>query len=267
MCQGDPHQPTSRRHLLRSGALLAAAVVGCQSNPRQPDAQSKTARNANKATAQTPVAPISNTDACATRLHEVCGPLLLYYATRHQLPERPENPPKIPGFKPSASRSAPAPIPHPDPCPTPPPGICRPPPPHSPPRHPPPERPEELAQMPGFESVGELVCPVSKRPYLYNPIGVMTKGEPARIIMYDPAPSHSRMRRAIAVIEPQRQIDPLTTQLTALPQSPSTLPPSPPPARLTIPLRPLCVSAVSLPLPLRRMPDRIQQIIQPDRLP
>src|SRR5688572_19336849 len=215
MCQGHSHEPISRRYLLRSGALLAAAVVGCQSNPRQPDAQSKSARNANNATAQTPVAPISNTDACATRLHEVCGPLLLYYATRHQLPERPE----------------------------------------------------ELAQMPGFESVGELLCPVSRRPYLYNPIGVMTKGEPARIIMYDPAPSHSRMRRAIAVIEPQRQIDPLTTQLTALPQSPSTLPPSPPPARLTIPLRPLCVSAVSLPLPLRRMPDRIQQIIQPDRLP
>ena len=173
MCQGDPHQPTSRRHLLRSGALLAAAVVGCQSNPRQPDAQSKSAPNANKATAQTPVAPISNTDACATRLHEVCGPLLLYYATRHQLPERPE----------------------------------------------------ELAQMPGFESVGELLCPVSRRPYLYNPIGVMTKGEPARIIMYDPAPSHSGMRWAIAVIEPQRQIDPLITKVIALPESHFTLQP------------------------------------------
>ena len=30
---------------------------------------------------------LSNLDPCASRLHDICGPLLLYYATNHHLPD------------------------------------------------------------------------------------------------------------------------------------------------------------------------------------
>lgn len=35
-----------------------------------------------------PTAPISATDPCATRLHDLCGPLLQYYALNRRLPDR-----------------------------------------------------------------------------------------------------------------------------------------------------------------------------------
>ncbi|MDB5321850.1 MAG: hypothetical protein JWN40_3481 [Phycisphaerales bacterium] len=81
-----------------------------------------------------------------------------------------------------------------------------------------PGRLEELRAIPGFESI-DLTCPVSKRPYLYNPIGLTTAENRARIICYDPAPSHSGMRWAISIIEPEDDNGPLVTKVIALPES------------------------------------------------
>ena len=88
---------------------------------------------------------LSNTDACATRLHDLCGPLLFYYQRNHRLP-----------------------------------GNIN-----------------ELADMPGYEPSMAFACPVSKRPYVYNPVGIVTTDKRPRPILYDPAPSHSGMRWAI----------------------------------------------------------------------
>jgi hypothetical protein len=81
-----------------------------------------------------------------------------------------------------------------------------------------PGRLEELRTMPGFESI-DLTCPVSKKPYLYNPVGITTAESRARIICYDPAPSHSGMRWAISIIEPEEENGPLVTKVIALPES------------------------------------------------
>jgi hypothetical protein len=105
------------------------------------------------------------------RLHDICGPLLLYYATNHHLPANLE----------------------------------------------------ELRQVPGFTLTEPFTCPVSQKPYVYNPIGVQTVGQPERIILHDPAPSHSGMRWAVSIIEPQRESDPLVTKVVGLPESYFTL--------------------------------------------
>src|SRR4051812_10374522 len=44
------------------------------------------------------VAPITNTDACASHLHQICGPLLLYYHLNHHLPENLDELRAVPGF-------------------------------------------------------------------------------------------------------------------------------------------------------------------------
>jgi hypothetical protein len=89
-------------------------------------------------------------DPCPKRLHELCGPLLLYYATNYHLPE----------------------------------SI------------------DELGRVPGFESVGPYVCPVSGKPYVYNPRGIRSPSITSFAVLYDAEPTHSGYRWAIVVEEP-----------------------------------------------------------------
>src|SRR5438132_638782 len=42
--------------------------------------------------------PVSNTDPCAMRLHDLCAPLLLYYGMNHSLPPRLEDLRQVTGF-------------------------------------------------------------------------------------------------------------------------------------------------------------------------
>jgi hypothetical protein len=42
--------------------------------------------------------PISNTDPCATRLHDLCGPLLMYYRMHQALPQRLAELKEMPAF-------------------------------------------------------------------------------------------------------------------------------------------------------------------------
>jgi hypothetical protein len=84
-----------------------------------------------------------------------------------------------------------------------------------------PDRLEDLRQLPGFANI-ELTCPVSKLPYVYNPIGIMTPNNDPRLICYDAAPSHSGMRWAIVMIEPQGSV-PLTLKVVGVPENRFTL--------------------------------------------
>lgn len=84
----------SRRCFVRYGLLLAVSLTGaCQTPPRKPSpAPVRPPAPAQKV-------PNSNTDPCAMRLHDICGPLLLYYATHQRLPERIEELAEVPGFE------------------------------------------------------------------------------------------------------------------------------------------------------------------------
>lgn len=112
------------------------------------------------------VAPITNTDPCATRLHDLCGPLLLYYSVQGRLPERLT----------------------------------------------------ELVDVPGPERVRELVCPVSGRPYIYDPSGIPGLEPGARVIIYDPLPSHSGIRWGISIKLPDGD-GALIAKVIGLPES------------------------------------------------
>ena len=77
---------------------------------------------------------------------------------------------------------------------------------------------DELAASPALAGMPELVCPVSRRPYLYTANGILMPERNLRIILADPAPSHSRMRWAISIVEPTPN-EPLQTKVIALPES------------------------------------------------
>ena len=73
---------------------LAVAVAGCESKPTAKGAPGP------RLDGSTPAAqaPISNTDPCAMRLHDLCGPLLMYYRLHHALPQRLEELKEVPSF-------------------------------------------------------------------------------------------------------------------------------------------------------------------------
>jgi hypothetical protein len=155
-------------------AIVGLLLIGCQPQQRA----TRTAPSPSSSSGQTieppqtqpdaradAVAPISNTDACASRLHDLCEPLLLYYATRHEIPPRLE----------------------------------------------------DLRQMPGFSEL-DLRCPVSRLPYIYNPVGIQTGDDQPRLVIYDAAPSHSGMRWAIAIVEPKDPANALVAKVVAVPE-------------------------------------------------
>jgi hypothetical protein len=89
-------------------------------------------------------------------------------------------------------------------------------------RHQLPAHLEDLRQLRGFADL-ELKCPVSKLPYVYNPVGIITLDNQPRMICYDAAPSHSGMRWAITVVEPRDNSGNLVAKVVAVPESAFTL--------------------------------------------
>lgn len=89
-------------------------------------------------------------------------------------------------------------------------------------RHQLPARLEDLRQLRGFADL-ELTCPVSKLPYVYNPVGIITLDNQPRMVCYDAAPSHSGMRWAITVVEPRDNTGDLITKVVAVAESAFTL--------------------------------------------
>jgi len=90
--------------------------------------------------------PSVQKDACAERLHDVCGNLLFYYAGKRTLP-------------PTAA----------------------------------------ALQATGGPLAVPLVCPLSGKPYVYKPEGIIVGKHNGRVVLYDPKPSHSGMRWAVLV--------------------------------------------------------------------
>ena len=76
---------------------------------------------------------------------------------------------------------------------------------------------EELAQVPGV-TVPELACPVSGRPYVYNPQGPAGLEAGTRIILYDATPAHAGRRWGIVVREPMPG-QALVVNVVAVPES------------------------------------------------
>ena len=70
-------------------ACVFASAAGCGGAPKtaQADPTTTPARSSS-----------ANTDPCAMRLHDVCGPLLLYYASNRALPAKLEQLSAVPGF-------------------------------------------------------------------------------------------------------------------------------------------------------------------------
>ena len=76
----------ARRVALALLVGLLVAVAGCESKPTPKSVAAAGPRlDGSSPTAQ---APISNTDPCAMRLHDLCGPLLMYYRQHQALPQR-----------------------------------------------------------------------------------------------------------------------------------------------------------------------------------
>jgi hypothetical protein len=92
-------------------ALISAAFGGgCQSTTTTMPQSNSSSPYVRKAPAVAPAQPtvaknkesgpvISNTDPCASRLHDICEPLLLYYLKNGKLPGRLEELRDLPGFE------------------------------------------------------------------------------------------------------------------------------------------------------------------------
>ena len=74
---------------------VMVAVAGCESKPTSNAAPAGPRLDGSAPTAQ---APISNTDPCAMRLHDLCAPLLMYYRLHQALPQRLEELKDVPSF-------------------------------------------------------------------------------------------------------------------------------------------------------------------------
>jgi len=60
---------------------------------------------------------------------------------------------------------------------------------------------EDLISAGSF-SRSPAVCPVSNRPYVYDPAGLPLPKRRGRLVLYDPLPSHAKMRWGILVGPP-----------------------------------------------------------------
>jgi hypothetical protein len=77
---------------------------------------------------------------------------------------------------------------------------------------------DELRGYPGAADVGDFVCPVSGKPYIYNPDGIPTPSGAGRIMVYDPTPAHDGMRLCL-VIPDSGKSSAVIMQVIALPEA------------------------------------------------
>jgi len=63
--------------------------------------------------------------------------------------------------------------------------------------------PPDLAaiQLAGGDSCPPLQCPVSGKPYVYNPDGLEVPGQVGRVVLYDATPVHDGRRWALVVAQ------------------------------------------------------------------
>jgi hypothetical protein len=91
--------PTCRRGLGRAAVVLLVCLLavapGCGDSKPAPRTTPQPRLDGAPPAAQ---APISNTDPCAMRLHDLCGPLLMYYRLHQALPQRLAELKEMPSF-------------------------------------------------------------------------------------------------------------------------------------------------------------------------
>jgi hypothetical protein len=107
-----------------------------------------------------------------------------------------------------------------------------------------PQNIEELRGIAGPDPDVEFTCPVSGKPYVYEPRGIPRgQGRPGYLVLFDAEPSHSGMRWAVSAEEPRNKAQPLVTHVVAeaevlfhdnAPPAPEPTSP-PPPARAPSP--------------------------------
>ena len=78
----------ARAALATLSVACVFASAGCGGAPKRASSGTTTSASASA----------SNTDPCAMRLHDICGPLLLYYATNRALPAKLEQLSDVSGF-------------------------------------------------------------------------------------------------------------------------------------------------------------------------
>jgi hypothetical protein len=76
------------RTILLLGILLIGGACASQEKTPPASASASSPRDARSQQSPEPNAPITNTDPCATRLHDLSGRLLLYYTKHRNLPEK-----------------------------------------------------------------------------------------------------------------------------------------------------------------------------------
>ena len=81
-----------------------------------------------------------------------------------------------------------------------------------------PARLDELPSLPGDPEL-QLVCPVSKTPYVYDPRGILMPETKSRVVIYDPAPSHFGVRWAVTISQPDDEGAAMVTKVIALPET------------------------------------------------
>ncbi len=79
-----------------------------------------------------------------------------------------------------------------------------------------PRKLSELEGVAGPDGKQILECPVSGKAYLYDREGFAVPGQPGRVVLRDPLPSHAGIRWAIAVVDPGVSTRPLNARVIAL---------------------------------------------------
>jgi hypothetical protein len=75
----------------------------------------------------------------------------------------------------------------------------------------------------------DVICPVSRRPYGYDPNGVVDRITENVLIVFDPVPAHAGLRWAVAVGPPDG--GPLVTKIVAVSEGNVVWPPAAEPRR------------------------------------
>jgi hypothetical protein len=81
--------------------------------------------------------------------------------------------------------------------------------------------PEKLADLKAadLEPLPPLVCPLSGKPYVYDPQGLPVQGRRGRLVVYDAAPSHNGKRWGI-LADLGADDKPLSSRVVLVPEGP-----------------------------------------------
>lgn len=77
---------------------------------------------------------------------------------------------------------------------------------------------DEVNTFPGAEGPVPLACPVSGKPYVYTPDGILLPEQNARVIVYDATPAHYGGYRWAIRMEDPRDDKPMVARVIAVPE-------------------------------------------------